>query len=267
MTAEGQKGFGLHRHSQIIEKGLWQFTKSFCKSCQMIIAPTDSVAKDLKQQKFTNRISVLPAGIDLSLVERNGQRKKTLKEQLDLKGLIILGVGRISREKDWELLLGAMARLYMRKKRYTLVLIGKGPYEDELRFLARTLGIEHRVRFLGEIPHQDLIKDGYYQIGDVFAMPSSFETQGLVTLEAMAFGLPIVGVKAAGTVDLIKSTGLFSKKSEEDLADKLNQILEDVSLRHRLSKQSLLKANDFGLDKIVVQLEAVYLNLLRKSEA
>lgn len=261
MDPESFKIVGIQRRVKIVEKALWDFTRKVSKSADVIIVPTKFVAGDLKRHKFPNRIEIIPTGIDLRRFSIDEKRKHELKRDLDLEGKIILGVGRLSYEKAWDFLLSAFQILYQRGERCTLVLIGKGPAEEQLRFLARILGIDHRVRFLGEIPNNKLIDKGYYMISDVFAMPSDFETQGVVTLEAMGFGLPIVALKSKGTIDLVGKYGILVKKSEKDFARVLRKVLSDSKLAQQLSQRSLSRAQDFSLENSTKKLEEVYLSV------
>jgi len=262
MDPESFKVFGIKKRIKRLEKTLWDFTKKFTKNAEVIIAPTDFVANDLKKRKFLNKIEILPTGIEIERFIRDERRKEELKKELDLHGKIILAVGRLSHEKGWDFLLESFKFLYERGKRYTLVFIGGGPAEEHLRLLARLYRVEHRVRFLGEIAYDELIDRSYYTIGDVFAMPSDFETQGLVTLEAMGFGLPIVALKSKGTVDLVDDYGILVRKGEKEFARTLERVLTSSELRRELSKKSLKRARDFSLDKLTNRLEKVYKSVL-----
>lgn len=262
MSADGLKIFGINKPIKTIEKALWSFTRAFTKGVDVIIVPTMFVAKDLKKHQFKNRIEVLASGIEQRFFFQNEKKKQQLKKELDLSGKIILGVGRLSQEKSWEFLLGAIKILYEWGVKCTLVLIGSGPSQNNLNFLAKALGIEHRVRFLGEIPYKQLISRGYYRLGDVFAMPSSYETQGIVTLEAMGFGLPVVTIKSRGTIDLVGKHGLLVGRNENDFAKAIQKVLTDDDFSQYLSRESIKRANDFSLVKLTKKLEEIYQSCL-----
>lgn len=262
MDPETFKIFGIKRRLKPIEKALWSYERRITKSAKVIIAPTQFVADDLKKHHFPSRVEVVPTGINLARVGKKKADQRRLKHVHDLHGKIILGVGRISEEKNWEFLLSVVHYLYQREKRYTLVLIGKGPAEEELRFLARILKLEHRVRFLGAIPYDELIDGGYYCIGDVFAMPSTWETQGLVTLEAMAFGLPIVALKSKGTISLVGKSGLLVKEQVNNFSMAIDKVLSNSGFAKKLSKQSSRRAQDFCIKRLSAKMEEVYKSVL-----
>lgn len=260
MEPEGLKVINLNKNTKVIEKGLWHFAKEFCKGADAVICPTKFVEKDLRAQGFKNLIQVIPTGIDVNIDQ--SRNNKILKKKYDLHGKIILGVGRLSREKNWETLLSAFHNLYQKGFRYTLVLIGSGPAEEELRFFTRVLGVEHRVRFLGKFDHDRLINEKIYTIGDVFVMPSTFETLGVVTLEAMSFGLPVVGVRSRGTTELVKGCGILVGNDEKDMARGISKVLENESLSRDLSIKSLEKAKMFDSKKLTERLEKIYLRVV-----
>jgi glycosyltransferase involved in cell wall biosynthesis len=263
MDSSSFKVMGIRRSLSLVEKSLWKYARHFSKSSQAILCPTDFVKNDLKKHGFEGRIEVLPTGISFAKIKSSLSKKMQIRKKFDLRDKVILGVGRLSNEKNWELLLAAQQLLYQDGNRYTLAIIGQGPAEEELRFLARVLGIEHRVRFLGQIPHEELIQEGCYLLGDVFAMPSSWETQGMVTLEAMAFGLPIVALKSKGTQDLVGEAGVLVDGEEKEFARAIQMVLGDERLASDLGKASLARAQEFDMKLLAKKLENIYTSVLK----
>lgn len=263
MDQEGLKIFGLNKGRSLMEKSLWKYEKNFCAKAEIVICPTEYVKKTLERQGFKNNLKIIPSGIKIDSLE-NKANKEELKKRFNLKGKIILGVGRMSKEKNWEFLLSAFSYIVNDlKKNYSLVLIGSGPYQKKLEILTEILEIREKVKFLGEIEHNELIKEGLYSIGDVFAMPSQFETQGLVTLEAMAFGLPVVSLKSKGSTEIVRGVGILETNDEKKFAGTLVRILEDNNLRKKLEENSKGRACDFSIAKLTEELEKTYIKLLR----
>jgi rhamnosyl/mannosyltransferase len=153
--------------------------------------------------------------------------------------------------KGVEVLIDAMTRLAG-----TLVLIGEGPLERELRRRVSDRGIEDRVLFPGRVEDDDL--PAYYQAADVFVLPSVAKTEafGVVQIEAMAAGVPVVSTNLPTGVPWVNQdgvTGFVVKPGDADaLADAINRLLNDEPLRIRLGRNASSRARDlFSRDRMV----------------
>ena len=143
-------------------------------------------------------------GVDLD-VYSPGAADESLRRRYALPAgrPLILSVGRLSPEKRADVLIEAVATQDVADT--VLALAGSGPDEGRLRELAARRGVSERVRFLGFIPGTDL--PGLYRLADVFAIASEAELQSLVTMEAMASGLPVVAVNAGALGELVHAGG------------------------------------------------------------
>ena len=145
----------------------------------------------------------------------------------------------------------------MRSVDALLAIAGSGPLEKECKELVQTLGLSDKVRFLGPIPHTRL--RAVYASADVFAAPSittksgDVEGFGLVILEAMSSGLPVVASRSGGITDIITEgeNGLLAaERDEKQLADKINLLLSDDALYKKLSAASRKTAEGFDYSVI-----------------
>jgi glycosyltransferase involved in cell wall biosynthesis len=139
-----------------------------------------------------------------------------------------------------------------------LVLIGDGPAKQSLESLAAELGIADRVTFTGAVPFEEV--PPYLKAADAFAFASITETQGLVTIEAMAAGLPAVAVDGPGTRDIVEhgKQGFLVKNDPDALAKGLNKLLSDPQRIKRFSNQALKKAKTFDVNQLGKQMLGVY---------
>jgi glycosyltransferase involved in cell wall biosynthesis len=128
-----------------------------------------------------------------------GSSKSTVN--LKMQSPIFLYVGRIEERKGLHLLLQACNILRQEGCNFSLAIIGRGPQQDELKAYCHTHDLDDRVQWLGWIDYRQL--GVYFQQADVFVFPSLEDIWGMVTLEAMAFGKPVVGSKWAGSSELI----------------------------------------------------------------
>lgn len=139
----------------------------------------------------------------------------------------IFFAGRLAREKNIDVLISALSKLPARHRQTVVEVAGSGEILDELKELARSLGVESRVRFLGYVSDEELRK-GYLR-ADIFCQPGTAELQSLVTLEAMSASLPVVLADALALPHLADqgvNGYLFEPGNAEDLAAKLTLILD-----------------------------------------
>jgi glycosyltransferase involved in cell wall biosynthesis len=149
---------------------------------------------------------------------------------------VLLNVGRLDAQKDHGTLLRAFARIAVAYPDWELRIIGDGPLRRELESLVHDLGLEERVRMPGVTSDTG----GEYRAADAFVIPSRYEAFGLVTAEAMSYGLPVVGFSdCPGTNELIQDgcTGLLAAAGADrvaSLAQELERLLSDPGLRRQL---------------------------------
>lgn len=116
-----------------------------------------------------------------------------------------------------------------------------------------------KIHFLGKVPYQLLIDDGYFYLGDVFVTMSEFEAQGLSTVEAMSCGLPVVAVDASANSEIVKDVGiLFHPEEHDDTARQTLEILNNRQKYREYQKKSILKAQEFSIEQCAKNLEKVY---------
>lgn len=166
----------------------------------------------------------------------------------------IVMVASFSKQKDQLTLIKAFRLL---PNRYQLYFAGEGPKISEAKDLVNKLNLADRVSFLGnrnDIP--DLLKTM-----DLFVLSSEWEGFGLVIVEAMASGLPVIATDINGLSEVVKDHGaLFQKGNYKELSDKISRITQNNFLYREMSKKSIKRANDFSLKKMVYE----YINLYEK---
>ncbi|GBC81684.1 Phosphatidyl-myo-inositol mannosyltransferase [bacterium HR10] len=185
---------------------------------------------------YREKCVVIPFGIDVARFQLDQARRpqvEALRAQWGPR--IVLFVGRLVYYKGVEHLIAAMPRIPAR-----LLIIGRGPRERALRRRVRALGLEGRVVFLGEVAQDQLV--AYYHACDVLVLPSihASETFGIVQLEAMASGKPVISTQLPTGVSWVNRhgvTGLLVPPSSADaLAEAVNRVLDDEALRRRMGE-------------------------------
>jgi D-inositol-3-phosphate glycosyltransferase len=209
-------------------------------------------------------IVVIPGGVDLERFTPLPTAAARAQLGLEIAQKIILFVGRIQRLKGLEVLLRAFARLADLDTRLLIVggRPGTSPESREiarLQHLAARLGVAERTHFLGAVAHEKL--PTYYAAADVSVMPSSYESFGLVAVESLACGTPVVATRVGGLRSIVHDgeTGLLVPwRDAEMFAERLRRVLTDDDFRARLAGQSRASVLQYGWDRIADEHLALY---------
>lgn len=219
----------------------------YLQRCQHIITPSNSIRRMLEDYGgITERITTIPTGIDLEPYRRaDGQairRKYNWGEEK-----VLISIGRLAEEKNWRTLLSAVAQAMSQNPNIRLVILGDGPEREAYQAYAKELGVAEQVTFTGLVPFEEI--PNYLKAADIFCFASKTETQGLVTMEAIAAGLPVVAVDASGTSDVVDDgkEALLTKDDDAALAQAIQTLLEDEALFERFKKAAEEKAKEFDL--------------------
>jgi D-inositol-3-phosphate glycosyltransferase len=218
-------------------------------------------------------IEVIPGGTDL---ERFAPRPRAEARQalgLDEASKVILFVGRIQRLKGLEVLLRAFARLGDLDAQLVIVGGQRGIGQESreigrVQHLAAKLGVADRTRFVGAVAHEQLPL--YYSATDVTVMPSSYESFGLVAVESLACGTPVVATRVGGLSSLVRDgeNGLLVAWRHADLfADRLRQVLTDERLRERLASQARESVLRYSWQRIADDHLALYASVRAARQA
>jgi len=211
----------LHHYVPILPRGIgrWiarRFTLSQCDDVAELISPSAPMRDALLAYGVTTPIEVLPTGLPAeSFVHGDGAR---FRKAFDLPPdrPLLLYVGRVAFEKNIDFLLRMFVRLRARRPDALFVIAGEGPALPHLTKLARELGVESQVRFIGYLDRNTELPD-CYAAGNAFVFASRTETQGLVLLEAMAQGTPVVSTAELGTRSILTADcGAFIVPEEEE---------------------------------------------------
>ena len=248
-----------HYASPLPQENVKEFIEAwlgvFISNCHHLVVPSESI-KGLLQQTYpiVGHISVVPTGIDLDHFQNLDRAKARQQLGWDADQRVLISVGRLAKEKNFDLLLQAFAHLPDDGSK--LVLVGSGDEQRPLEKLAQELGIQSRCQFTGPVTNTDI--PTYLAAADLFVFASLTETQGLVTLEAMAAGLPVVAVDASGTRDAVSSEcSLLTEADSHALARGIAEMLarQDLSQVRQAARQ---RAAQFSLLAQGQQMVEVY---------
>ncbi len=238
----------------LTEDVAWKYTTAFFNRFPQVTTPSEAMQSELMAHGLRSPVAAVSNGVDTDLFS-------PLPEALadDSRPLTLVHVGRLSYEKRVDIVLRGFARLASDHPDVKLQIIGDGPEVDSLKTLAAELGVAEQVQFTGFVPHDRLPE--IYRQADIFITASPIETQGLVVLEAMACGLPIVGVDALALPDLIRdgiNGYLVMPENERAMAEAASQLLQSPTLGHAMGRESRRLALQHNLPEIAQTYEHLY---------
>lgn len=239
------------------------YLNTFYNMCDAVVAPSNVVGTLLRRNGVLGTIRVVPNSIDTSVLNPriSGSRTRRMLG-LGKSDKTILYLGRLSREKKVEVLLKAAALLMKKDSRIKLVIGGTGPAEHHYMSMARKLGIMGNTSFIGFVKQDDL--PGIYASSDVLCLPSTFETQGIVLIEAMAVGKPVVGADYLAIKEIIhsgKDGEKFKPGDYTSCAKKIEKVLNNTGYyKHNAAKTAM----EFSRERVTGKLLDVYNLVLSK---
>ena len=238
--------------------------KNILRRSYRVIVPTVQIEEVVEKYKMKNITCLLPTGIETSLFQHKEKELALFKEQLEvrfplLKGKrILLFAGRVTKEKNISFLVNIMPGLLEKHKDIVLLIAGNGPDLESLQQQAEQLGIHDYCVFAGYMTRRDLALT--YAVSDIFVFPSLTDTQGIVTIESMLSGTPVVAIGVLGTITVMggDNGGFMVKNDPDEFSGRVLELLEDRELYQRKSEEAKEHANPWSIDEITKRLENIY---------
>ena len=250
------------------ENAVREFSGWFCNSTDAVIAPTEKIKNELLGYGVEVPIYILPTGIDVDNFRRPLNFSVRKKHSIPENDRIVLFVGRIAKEKNPDFIIKAFAKLHDKLRNTTLIMIGDGPEMKEVSHLASRLKVLNHVVMTGYMPRNEIVE--YYRESDVFAFASVTETQGLVVLEALSAGLPVVAVAKEGVADvLVDGVGcsLIDDVLLEPFVDKLLKILENPGLSVKMADDGMnYVLKHWSMETMTQRLDEIYKEVVKFSK-
>lgn len=214
-----------------------RISKAQCNEVDAIVAPSQPMLDVLRNYGVKADAEVIPTGLQASSFNKGHVIDFRKKYGIAKDRPMLLYVGRVAFEKNIDFLLSVAQIVKDEISDLLLVVTGEGPAETSLHQLAKTLGIENNIQFIGYLDRNTEL-NACYAAADIFVFASTSETQGLVILEAMAQGTPVVAIAELGTASiLIEGRGaLIAKEDPLDFAEKVQTLLNDSEHRKLLGQ-------------------------------
>ena len=238
-------------------------TRKQCNRVTSVIVPSTAMQKVLTDYGVHADIQIIPTGLDLKLYKSDPSSDFRQRYDLGDDKPMILHVGRIAHEKNISFLLRVISHLKQQLGEFVFVIAGEGPALNSIKDEARRLKVDDCVRFIGYLDRQTELMQ-CYAAADLFIFASRTETQGLVLLESMAMGTPVVSTAEMGTKDILtpRRGCLIADEDIEDFCDKIIDVLQNKILRDRLSAEARIYVREWTDDTMASQLQNYYQQLL-----
>lgn len=238
------------------------FSRRQCNALDAVIVPSTAMRERLESYGVTSPLQVLPTGIPLARFARGNGPAFRVRHGIALGRPVALFVGRVAHEKNIGFLLEALVHARRLRPEVLLVVAGEGPAMADLKAQVRALGLLGAVHFIGYLDRDRELPD-CYAAADVFVFASRTETQGLVLLEAMAAGLPVIAIAEMGTIDILApGRGAFCPPPEaQAFGDMLGHFLNHADAWRHLAGEAPGYAAEWSDAAMAGRLATLYRNL------
>lgn len=236
-----------------------RFSRTQCADLDALIVPSTAMQQVLKEYGVQTPLTILPTGLDMRVFALGDGAAFRKQHGIPSERPVILYVGRVAFEKNIGFLLDVTQHLRARIPDLLLLIAGEGPAEKALHKQTEERGLNDNVRFVGYL-RRDGALQGCYKAANVFVFASRTETQGLVLLEAMGCGTPVVSTAVLGTKDIIGAGqgGLVAPETVAGFAKQVERLLQGKTLHAQKSKEALAYAATWSHSAQAEKLVAFY---------
>jgi 1,2-diacylglycerol 3-alpha-glucosyltransferase len=262
----------LHHYVPILPRPIGRalarrFTRSQCAQLAAIVAPSEPMRSLLLEYGVSTRIQVIPTGLPAERYVAGDGARFRAKFGIAAGRPLLLYVGRVAHEKNIEFLLHAFVALRRIRPGALFAIAGEGPARAHLQSQVARLGIASDVQFIGYLDRERGLAD-CYAAADVFVFASRTETQGLVLLEALAQGRPVVSTSHLGTASILQAGcgARVAPEKPDAFAQAIADILDDPARAARLSAQARSYAHSWTSSHMAWRLAELYRELAYQHE-
>jgi glycosyltransferase involved in cell wall biosynthesis len=235
------------------------FTRSQCRDVQGLIAPSEPMRDVLLAYGITTPIHVLPTGLPADRFKAGHGARFRAHLNVSATQPLVTYVGRVAHEKNIDFLVNVFAGVRRQMPNALLVIAGEGPAREPLRQQVARMGLSESVRFVGYLDRDTGLLD-CYAAANVFVFASRTETQGLVLLEAMAQGTPVVSTAELGTRFVLQPGcgAVIVPEQQSAFAEAVVRVLRDATLHRELSSAGRSYAQQWSSAALAQRLAQLY---------
>lgn len=241
------------------ETALQAYMPVFCRSCDMVIAPSPGMREVMQRFGVDVPIQVVPNGVDLAPFQTPCEPVDRAAMGFGPDDVILVYAGRLGPEKNLPFLLRSFSGTAQACEHVKLLIIGDGPERENLEESVRHMGCENRVHFTGMLPYSEI--PGCLAMADAFVTASITEVHPLSVIEGMAAGLPILGIQSPGVGDIVRDGETGFLTPEEDMAAftaRMVRLVLDHDQRHRMGENARQASNEYAIERTTQLMSDVY---------
>jgi glycosyltransferase involved in cell wall biosynthesis len=258
----------LYHYIPLVPRALMRWiarrvTVSQCNAVQHIIAPSRAMLDALQNYGVQSPIAILPTGLEANQLKPGDGARFRSRHGIAPNRPMLLYVGRVAHEKNIDFLLQCFKRVHAAVPEALFVITGEGPAREHLQSLARKLQLEAAIKFIGYLERDTELLD-CYRAGDLFVFASRTETQGLVLLEALAQGTPVVSTMHMGTRDVLHNTQgtRVVTEDETEFSQACIELLRDATARQQLASRAPQDAERWSSREMTGRLVQLYSDVI-----
>jgi glycosyltransferase involved in cell wall biosynthesis len=244
------------------------FTREQCNRLDAVIVPSHAMHDVLHDYGVRRPVSIIPTGLEPESFGSYSGAAFRDRHGIAPERPVMVHVGRVAHEKNIGFLLDVLDEVRGVIPDVLLIIAGEGPARKQLRRTAARKGLSEHTLFIDYLPRGPALWQCYCS-GDVFVFASSTETQGLVLLEAMALGVPVVSTARLGTTDILAAGrgALVSSGTLPDFSARVCTVLGRTGLRRELAREARSYAQEWSAERMARRLVAFYENVLQDKAA
>lgn len=261
----------LHHYVPVLPRRIGRglaraFTRSQCAAVRALVAPSEPLRQVLQDYGVSTPVHVIPTGLPVDRFLAGDPGAFRAQFGLPADRPLVTYVGRVAHEKNIDFLVRTFAHIRQAVPNAMLVIAGEGPAREPLRRLVSECSLAADVSFVGYLDRGTSLLD-CYAAASVFVFASRTETQGLVLLEALAQGTPVVSTAELGTQSILAPAcgALIAEEREVPFAAAVVRVLTDAGLRRSLSEQAKIYARGWTSATMAGRLSELYHAVCRRA--
>lgn len=251
------KKLSPHRHAIF----RWA-VRSALNNAAGVVAQSTNTKDYANKLYFPNKnISIIQLGLPEPKFEKVSREELSMKKDV----LYLISIGRLVKRKGYDFLVKALKILKDRGQDINLILVGDGPEREYLESLASSSGISDKIIFLGSVPDEE--KFQYLSASDIYVLPSLHEGFGIVLVEAMRCGLPIVATNEGGQTDIIKDEKngiLIPPRDVDALAIAISELASNLERRKTMTEFNKKSSELYSISHTAEQYIDLFNSVIQK---
>ncbi len=254
----------LYHYVPLMPRGLMRFiarrfTSSQCNVLDALVVPSRAMQDALENYGVRCPMQIVPTGMEMERFAAGDGARFRAQLNIAPQQPTLVHVGRIAHEKNIDFLFRMLTHVITRHPDVVLIVAGEGPALAHCKSYAASLGLSQHVRFVGYLSRDSALLD-CYKAGDLFVFSSRTETQGLVLLEAMALGVPVVSTAHMGTADIVRPErgARVAPDDEAGFAAIVARLLGDPQIRSAMAEEARIYAATWSASAMTARLIDFY---------